>query len=129
MLSPKTRSRGSSTAGKGKADAGAPVQPPPPPDAAAAVALGGRRGYAPSQEPTPSPLRRITRSMTPEKGMTPELSPLSGLTGLLDGVAAASKNPRRSTLNRFADQQNKWGFVPGEEDTMMLDMNMPGSNQ
>eukprot|EP00878_Enallax_costatus_P045244 GHUV01054300.1.p1 GENE.GHUV01054300.1~~GHUV01054300.1.p1 ORF type:complete len:421 (+),score=126.22 GHUV01054300.1:532-1794(+) len=133
MLSPKTRSRRGST-GRGKAAAAADVreqQQATPPSAGAATGGAlplGRRGYAPSQDPTPSPLRRITRSMTPEKGASMELSPLAGLTGLLDGGlgAAAGRNPRRSTLNRFADQQNKWGFVPGEEDTMMLDMNMPG---
>jgi hypothetical protein len=29
-------------------------------------------------------------------------------------------------VNRFAEQQSRWGFVPGEEDTLNINMNMPG---
>lgn len=132
------RSRRGSTSGKSKIDDEADkitgaVQPDLSPTPEAALALNGRRGFAPSQEPTPSPLRRITRSMTPERVGSQELSPLAGLTGLLDNgltaPAGGSRKSRRSTLNRFADQQNKWGFVPGEEDTMLLEMNMPGRLQ
>jgi hypothetical protein len=80
-------------------------------------------------DPTPSPLRRITRSMASPLG-----SPVTGgFTEVLEaGIAAAAAGgdgggrSRRSTLNRFADQQNKWGFVPGEDDTMQMDLDMPG---
>jgi hypothetical protein len=41
-------------------------------------------------------------------------------------AAGGDGRSRRSTMNRFADQQNKWGFVPGEDDTMQMDLDMPG---
>jgi hypothetical protein len=82
-------------------------------------------------DPTPSPLRRITRSMASPLG---GVSPMTGgFTEAIEaGIAAAAAaaggdgRSRRSTMNRFADQQNKWGFVPGEDDTMQMDLDMPG---
>jgi hypothetical protein len=90
---------------------------------------------APSMDPTPSPLKRITRSMS---GSSPLLlSPLTNLTeGLLgsgggmtpDDEARPGRGRRgtRPSHVRVAEQQNKWGFVPGEEDTLKLDMKQPG---
>lgn len=135
LASPHTRnsrrsSTGSRAAAIAPAVAGAELQTPPAAVAGAAAAADSvakhpqhaQGYYAPSQEPTPSPLRRITRSMS-----SPLVPSPMGLTEELDlGGAGGGRRSRRSTLNRYADQQNKWGFVPGEEDTMMIDMNLPG---
>lgn len=108
------------------------MQTPPGEAQAGSEQQRGRPNLAPSMDPTPSPLRRITRSMASPLG-----SPLTGgFTEALEaGIAAAAAaaaggdggRSRRSTMNRFADQQNKWGFVPGEDDTMQMDLDMPGA--
>lgn len=46
------------------------------------------------------------------------------LSGAIGG--GAGMGGRRSSINRFAEQQSRWGFVPGEEDTLNINMNMPG---
>eukprot|EP00775_Hariotina_reticulata_P001252 gene1252-1592_t len=93
-------------------------------------------GLAPSMDPTPSPLKRITRSMSSSSPLL--LSPLANLTeGLMgagDGVTpddeagpGRSRRGTRPSHVRAAEQQSKWGFVPGEEDTLNLDMKQPGA--
>jgi hypothetical protein len=29
-------------------------------------------------------------------------------------------------MGRFAEQQSRWGFVPGDEDTLNINMDVPG---
>jgi hypothetical protein len=132
------------------------------------------KAHAPSLDPTPSPLRRITRSMRSPLG-SPVLdgegatrgaggaaedeaadadggsgssagmfagrvsdgsltSENLGLTEGLEAAAAAAaaaaagggSRTRRSSLNRFDEQQNRWGLVPGQDDTLDINMNVPG---
>lgn len=59
------------------------------------------------------------------EGFTEKL--LAGaMDGGMDAAAAGGRGGRRSSINRFAEQQNRWGFVPGEEDTLNINMNVPG---
>jgi hypothetical protein len=57
------------------------------------------------------------------EGFTEKL--LSGAVGGGAGMGGGGGS-RRSSINRFAEQQSRWGFVPGEEDTLNINMNMPG---
>jgi hypothetical protein len=57
------------------------------------------------------------------EGFTDKL--LAGM-GLGPAGGGGGGRGRRSSVNRFAEQQSRWGFVPGEEDTLNINMNMPG---
>jgi len=57
------------------------------------------------------------------EGFTEKL--LEGL-GDAGGGGGGGRDSRRSSMNRFAEQHSRWGFVPGEEDTLNINMNLPG---
>lgn len=58
---------------------------------------------------------------------------VAGAAGGGEGGAAGAggfgRGSRRSSIGRFAEQQNRWGFVPGEEDTLNINMNVPGEQK
>ena len=123
-------------------------QPQPSPRrgrSVSAAADSALKAPAPSLDPTPSPLRRITRSMAspltspvlvgdgllgPDvgltEGFTDKLLAEAGLGGAAAGGGGNGRGTRRSSINRFAEQQSRWGFVPGDEDTLNINMNVPG---
>lgn len=54
---------------------------------------------------------------------------VAGGNGGAAGAGSGGRGSRRSSINRFAEQQNRWGFVPGEEDTLNINMNVPGEQR
>lgn len=100
---------------------------------------------AAAQPPTVSlsPLRRMTRSSMQSPLVGAALSPLAESPGVQAAVtaspASAAKRGRPGRSSRSsagmtevyredtAQQQNKWGFVPGDDDTLMLDLHRGGA--
>ena len=56
----------------------------------------------------------------PEGPSWPPLTPISSLLGDLEGSGGKQQGPG-------GQQANKWGFVPGEEDTMDLNLEHRGA--
>jgi len=61
------------------------------------------------------------------EGLTAGLHP-AGADAASGQQPGGGQRVGRPSHVRMVEQQSKWGFVPGEEDTMMLDMKMPGDS-
>jgi hypothetical protein len=83
-------------------------------DDAAEAAAGGRGG-----------LRSLLSagSFSDSEGFTEGLEAAVAAAAAADG---SNGRGRRSSVNRFNDQQNRWGLVPGQDDTLDINMGLPG---